>query len=257
MVIDPDELILQVTEFRSTETDVYTSERPMTLSRPDTSTTMRYDSAIILCISEGRSIQSEIGTASLNLKTSECILSQYTDSSSFPYTFHKLAVLQPGVILMASTCIDPPSKAYQVLEPTMEKRSDVISVPRNYFNYSMGLESVQHFQLKEGGAEEEFISRISDKYYALAALSALFKYIHEMHNILFESHSIRFKYTNIEGTMFIDASTSAQLELIFNSKNPLSKYSLLGILDKTKTAMGTRLIRASILQPLVGIMYLM
>jgi DNA mismatch repair protein MSH4 len=228
------------------------SQRPRTSNRPDTATTARNDSHIILCISEGRGTHSEIGIASMNLRTSECVMSQYSDSSSFPLTFHRLNILQPGVIVMSNTCIDPPSILYQVMGPVMELCADLVPVHRQYFNDSNGLEYLKQFNIQNENCQDLY-TRTSQKYFALAALSALFRYVQESQGIVFPNHSIKFQFTNIDGTMFIDSSTAMQLELIFNAQDHGSKDCLLGILDHTQTAMGKRLLRASILQPLVSI----
>ena len=49
-----------------------------------------------------------------------------------------------------------------------------------------------------------------------------------------------------------DATTVKNLELISNAHNPSSSHSLFGVLNHTKTSMGTRLLRSNILQPPYG-----
>ena len=51
---------------------------------------------------------------------------------------------------------------------------------------------------------------------------------------------------------YSDATTVKNLELISNAHNPSSGHSLFGVLSHTKTSMGTRLLRANILQPPYG-----
>ena len=53
--------------------------------------------------------------------------------------------------------------------------------------------------------------------------------------------------------MLIDFSTVHSLELIQNLQDPKSPDCLFGLLDNTLTAMGARLLRASILQPLTDL----
>lgn len=55
------------------------------------------------------------------------------------------------------------------------------------------------------------------------------------------------------GSMLIDFSTVHSLELIQNLQDPKSPDCLFGLLDNTLTAMGARLLRASILQPLTDL----
>lgn len=77
------------------------------------------------------------------------------------------------------------------------------------------------------------------------------KYIEMSLTISFAFRSMRIKYEPSEGAMMIDVSTIQALELVQNSQNPSSKDSLYGLLDQTLTQMGSRLLRSSILQPLV------
>lgn len=66
----------------------------------------------------------------------------------------------------------------------------------------------------------------------------------------FACQSLRIRFEPSEGSMAIDLSTVVQLELIQNLQNVKSKDSLFGLLNETLTPMGSRLLRANILQPL-------
>lgn len=65
----------------------------------------------------------------------------------------------------------------------------------------------------------------------------------------FALHSLRIKFEPSQGSMMIDTSTVASLELIQNLQNPKSRDCLFGLLNETQTPMGSRLLRANILQP--------
>lgn len=65
----------------------------------------------------------------------------------------------------------------------------------------------------------------------------------------FVSHSLRIKFAPSEGSMTIDLSTVVSLELIQNLQNSKSRDNLYGLLNETLTPMGSRLLRANILQP--------
>jgi DNA mismatch repair protein MSH4 len=226
--------------------------RPWTLTRPSTrpSTAMssRVDSNVILCISEGRGPGIEIGTASINLRTSECILCQYSDQTSFPLTFNKFCTLEPSKVLISNTCIEPPSKLIQAIGSHFNQNSEMVPMSRHFFNEQKGHEIIKKYSIKQTKIN---LSGVESKYFALSALSALFSYVDSHQNIIFKNESVVFQYRNVQGTMFIDSTTARQLELVTNGINPKSHTSLLGILNKTKTAMGLRLLRSSILQPLM------
>lgn len=75
------------------------------------------------------------------------------------------------------------------------------------------------------------------------------KYVELELNRTFASHSLRIRFEPSQGSMSIDLSTIVSLELIQNLQSPKSKDSLFGLLNTTLTPMGTRLLRANILQP--------
>ena len=51
---------------------------------------------------------------------------------------------------------------------------------------------------------------------------------------------------------FPDVTTVANLELLRNIRDPRSEHTLYGILNTTKSRMGSRLLRTNILQPPCG-----
>jgi len=76
------------------------------------------------------------------------------------------------------------------------------------------------------------------------------KYIEQQFGIAFHFHSLRMRYEPSEGSMMIDISTVASLELIQNLQNNKSEACLFGLMHQTQTQMGARLLRNNILQPL-------
>jgi len=51
---------------------------------------------------------------------------------------------------------------------------------------------------------------------------------------------------------FIDVTTVTNLELLRNIRDPRSEHTLYGIMNTTKSRMGSRLLRMNILQPPCG-----
>ncbi|KAK6376393.1 MutS protein msh4 [Exophiala oligosperma] len=66
---------------------------------------------------------------------------------------------------------------------------------------------------------------------------------------IFARKSLRVRFETAEGSMMIDPSTIASLELVQNAQNAKSRECLLGLLNNTLTPMGARFLRANILQP--------
>ncbi|MDD6192378.1 MAG: DNA mismatch repair protein MutS [Lachnospiraceae bacterium] len=84
------------------------------------------------------------------------------------------------------------------------------------------------------------------------AAGALLKYLYEIQkNSLSQIHSIR-PYINGD-YMLLDSSTRRNLELVETLREKQKRGSLLWVLDKTKTAMGARMLRNDIEQPLTNI----
>lgn len=62
-------------------------------------------------------------------------------------------------------------------------------------------------------------------------------------------HSLRVRFQPCEDTMMIDISTIISLEILQNLRRSTSKDSLIGLLDETRTPMGSRVLRTNLLQP--------
>ncbi|KAI8896621.1 muts domain V-domain-containing protein [Globomyces pollinis-pini] len=204
----------------------------------------------ILAIAEGRGISSEIGICSLNLQTSICTLGQYNDSISFNHTFQYLNHASPSMVILCSRSIDPPSKLYQAVGSYILEISKMVDLPRQHFNESEGVRFLKKLSL--ACELESLLGVVENRYYTLAAVSAVFSYVDSFQNILFKNSSIKFSFTAIQGTVLIDIETSKHLELIVNGKNNKNCGCLFGVLNLTKTQMGARLLRSSILQPLTS-----
>lgn len=67
-----------------------------------------------------------------------------------------------------------------------------------------------------------------DRYYALSAACALFKYAESRLNTRFSAGSLRIHYASVEGTMLIDPETAKNLELVKNVLRKKSSHTLFG-----------------------------
>ena len=85
----------------------------------------------------------------------------------------------------------------------------------------------------------------------IAAVGALLSYISDTQNTDI-SHLRTLRRNNDDSYMEMDINTMRNLELISSLRTGEKKGSLLWVLDKTKTSMGRRLIRAWILRPLLS-----
>ena len=91
---------------------------------------------------------------------------------------------------------------------------------------------------------------IEDNMPAIGACGALIAYLHQTQmNKLEHLNSIRFYTTG--DFMPLDASSRRNLEISVTMRTGTKKGSLLGVLDKTTTSMGARLLKSWLEQPLV------
>ena len=78
------------------------------------------------------------------------------------------------------------------------------------------------------------------RYYALCAASALFKYAELKLNTSFANNSLRIKFTAVDGTMMIDPDTARNLELVGNMTYKKSTHSLFGCASARLRDLGIR-----------------
>ncbi len=86
---------------------------------------------------------------------------------------------------------------------------------------------------------------------SVIASGALLKYLSELHKGAEISHINTLSAFKASSFMLLDAATRRNLELTETMRDKQKKGSLFGVLDKTKTAMGARALRAFIEQPLI------
>ena len=91
---------------------------------------------------------------------------------------------------------------------------------------------------------------LEDEKHCIAAAGALLQYLYDTQKNALQ-HMSAIKKLNRNNAMIIDASSRRNLELTETMRDKNKKGSLLWVLDKTKTAMGARLLRAWIEQPLI------
>jgi DNA mismatch repair protein MSH4 len=75
------------------------------------------------------------------------------------------------------------------------------------------------------------------------------KHMDMSRGLAFAPQTLRIKFEPSEGSMMIDLSTMASLELVQNLQNAKSRECLFGLLNETMTPMGARFLRSNVLQP--------
>jgi len=92
---------------------------------------------------------------------------------------------------------------------------------------------------------------LNDFPYGVIASGALLSYLHETQKNALH-HLMNLVPYSTKGYMMIDSSTRRNLELTETMREKNKRGSLLWVLDKTKTAMGGRMLRSFVEQPLVN-----
>jgi DNA mismatch repair protein MutS len=93
---------------------------------------------------------------------------------------------------------------------------------------------------------------LKNKPYAVSAAGALFEYLKETQKISLE-HIRDIQAYSLNDYMVLDSYTQRNLEILTTLRENKKQGSLLGVLDKTVTAMGGRLLRRYLAQPLIDI----
>ncbi|MEZ0535824.1 DNA mismatch repair protein MutS [Caldicellulosiruptoraceae bacterium PP1] len=132
---------------------------------------------------------------------------------------------------------------------------DVTNVEIIKSNYNIFIQKIGKVSINE--TEGIILELIKKEPYGLSitlkiCLSTLLKYLHETQKISLDFIN-NISIYNIQSFMGIDINTKRNLELVENLTTHSKKHSLLDILDNAKTAMGSRLIRKWLEQPLVDV----
>ncbi|RLL94576.1 hypothetical protein CFD26_100587 [Aspergillus turcosus] len=174
----------------------------------------------------------------------ETVLCQICDSQTYAKTVTKIAVFEPTEILFMSSARE--SKLFYIIQENIPDTTYTF-LDRRYWSEKVGHEYVDRLAFPQD--VETIKITLGGNYFASCCLAAVLKYIELELDRVFTSHSLRIRFEPSQGSMSIDLSTIASLELIQNLQNAKSKDSLFGLLNETLTPMGARLLRANILQP--------
>ncbi|KAJ7271034.1 muts domain V-domain-containing protein [Mycena rebaudengoi] len=246
--------------------------RPGT-ARPTTSASVRHDGSYVIALLEGRGVAREVGFAALDRDTGRVILVQVrfflnhllsgqffegfqlADCQTYVKTLHQMHLHPPVLVLVPDTFLSTAegTTASMLVEFIYEEFPGVPVEPigRKYWNETGGLEFISQLCVEDDERAATLLA-VSNKYYALSAVCALFKHAETKLNTRFASASLRIRYVPVEGTMMIDPDTARNLELVGNMSFKKSSHSLFGTVNHTFTAMASRLLRVNILSPITS-----
>ncbi|XP_039339369.1 mutS protein homolog 4 isoform X2 [Mauremys reevesii] len=206
--------------------------------------------SVIVAVVEGRGLaRGEVGMASIDLKNPEVVLSQFADNTTYAKVITKLKILTPLEIIMSNTACDTgnTTKLFSLITENF-KNVTFTTVQRKYFNETKGLEYIERLCTSEFST---VLMEVQSKYYCLAAVAALLKYVEFIQNSVYAPKSLKVRFQGSEQTAMIDSSSAQNLELLTNNRDSRNGHTLFGVLNYTKTPGGSRRLRSNILEPLV------
>lgn len=182
------------------------------------------------------------GIAVADISTGRCMISHIKSKSRLLdeiYKFTPAEIVCNAVCAMSTINADVLSARFSV---------NVGELPEHYFDEDNCREIIKsHF----GSARLEGLG-VSDFPLGVIAAGAMFSYLYETQKTqLLQMNEIT-PYVS-EKYMLLDSFTRRNLELTETMREKQKKGSLLWVLDKTGTAMGARLLRSYIEQPLIDI----
>uniref|UniRef100_M4ALQ5 MutS homolog 4 n=1 Tax=Xiphophorus maculatus TaxID=8083 RepID=M4ALQ5_XIPMA len=207
--------------------------------------------SVIVAVVEGRGLaRGEIGMASIDLKCPELVLSQFADTGTYAKVITRLHILMPMGILMPDTASEKGkwTKLFKLITENFPG-VNLTAIQRKYYNEKKGMEYIQQLCAPEFGT---VLMEVQAKYYCLATAAALLKYLEFIQSSFYAAKSLKVIFKGSEQTAMIDSASASNLELVVNNRDN-SDYTLLGVLNHTKTPGGTRRLRSNILEPLLDV----
>ena len=136
---------------------------------------------------------------------------------------------------------------------TIDELSEKMGITRSplkdyYFNFETSVKSIEK-QFSVSGVEGLGLKDIPE---TTCSVGALLEYLYETQmSSLGQINVLKLYYAN--EYMILDSSTKRNLELTETMRDGAKRGSLLWVLDKTKTAMGARMLRSFVETPLMNI----
>ena len=188
--------------------------------------------------------EDKTGLCFCDISTAELCVSEYADDKSGEKTVNELARFMPTELISNNEAAEN-----KQIRTFVTRRSDIVASVRenrefDFYNAKQIIE--KHF---DKSLEELGIAAYS---LAVCALGCMLQYLFDTQKNGLENIT-ELKIHSEEKYLALNAAARANLELTETQRRRETRGSLLWVLDKTKTAMGKRLLRSWIEQPLVNV----
>ncbi len=188
--------------------------------------------------------EEKTGLCFCDISTGELCVSEYADDKSGEKAVNELARFMPTELICNEETADN-----KQIHTFVTRRSDIVATVKEnkeFDFYSAKGITEKHFNLS--------LEELGVVNYPLAvcALGYMLQYLFDTQKNGLENIT-ELKIHSEEKYLALNAAARANLELTETQRRRETKGSLLWVLDKTKTAMGKRLLRSWIEQPLVNV----
>lgn len=206
----------------------------------------------VVVLNDSRGASGEVGIAAISTLTQKTLIIELSDTPRFTRTLRFLAIHEPCLVVCCDTVN---SRLCSVLEETFKGTVPIQKQPRGWFSEREGRRAIEQYASSE--QHESLLVTVDQRFYCLASLGALMHWIEDGGDQI-KPKSLDICYSaGDEGVMIIDYHSCRLLELVkcveSGSRNQeLKRCSLLAAVNTCKTAMGTRMLRCNLLQPLTG-----
>ncbi|MBE5738411.1 MAG: DNA mismatch repair protein MutS [Clostridiales bacterium] len=183
-----------------------------------------------------------IGISIIDISTGKFIVTEFTGDNILSQTNDYLVSVRPSEVILNNEM-----KSYYDMLPGVVAQFLPISqiYDDEHYEYDNSL-SILKKQLNTDSLKKY---NINNRQYSITSAGALLDYITETQKRLL-THINDVEFFAMNNYMQIDANSRRNLELLENFKDRKKKGSLFWILNKTKTSMGSRLLKTYIEQPL-------
>eukprot|EP00924_Labyrinthula_sp_SR-Ha-C_P005196 snap_masked-scaffold_1-processed-gene-24.30-mRNA-1 protein AED:0.78 eAED:0.78 QI:0/-1/0/1/-1/1/1/0/857 len=198
----------------------------------------------------------QVGLAYLDLNSPSLNLLHINDDKMFSNTMRFLGEDCVFEVILAEShaknqrlckIIQRGSKGIASVTNNERKRNPSVSlVHRSTFNEDAGLS-----KLCELAGDDSFSAKrtFGCHYLCNAAAAALLNHLNKVYQLNFSPGSVHVQQITPKNSMFIDASTVKDLELLLNKKTNSRKGSLFDLINFTNTRVGQKMLKRKILGP--------
>ncbi|MGI6004441.1 MAG: DNA mismatch repair protein MutS [Christensenellales bacterium] len=195
---------------------------------------------VSLCLEEGR-----IGLAYTDISTGEFVVDELTGENATERMMDELARIDASELIVDEAMMMKSSEI-EDFKKRVPARMDVFQTQMRELRTAEQM-LCEHFQLKDLSPYG-----IDKMPMAACAAAALLDYLNQTQKHAM-AHIARLNVQKSRSVMMLDAMTRHSLEITQTMRTRSKKGSLLGLLDKTQTSMGARMLRRWVEQPLLDV----